>query len=267
MAIGASVGKDGVNEHADVFVVQHLLNDWLAAIAQPRLATDGDCGAKTIAAILAYQSQVLAMPAPDGLISPGGRTWTALTSGLGTVQLSGAAWWRANQARFPNSGVIADLTSPFREKAGAFVHALKDAGASVLISATRRNKIRAHLMHYSWRLANGEVAPRDVPVIAGCAIRWDHGDLAKSRKAAREMAELFDIAYEPSLTSLHIGGRALDMTIRWSGTIHVKDKSGRPHPIGAPQSGATNRDLHAIGASYGVLKLLSDPPHWSETGR
>jgi uncharacterized Zn-binding protein involved in type VI secretion len=25
-------------------------------------------------------------------------------------------------------------------------------------------------------------------------------------------------------------------------------------------------DLHAVGASYGVHKLVSDPPHWSDDG-
>jgi hypothetical protein len=29
---------------------------------------------------------------------------------------------------------------------------------------------------------------------------------------------------------------------------------------------ALNPVLHKIGASYGVIKLLSDPPHWSSDG-
>ena len=70
MAIGASVGQAGINELADVIVVQHLLNDWLGATAQPPLPTDGDCGPRTVAAISAYQARVLALPAPDGLITP-----------------------------------------------------------------------------------------------------------------------------------------------------------------------------------------------------
>ena len=28
----------------------------------------------------------------------------------------------------------------------------------------------------------------------------------------------------------------------------------------------TERDLHSLGASYSVLKLSSDPPHWSDDG-
>jgi hypothetical protein len=36
--------------------------------------------------------------------------------------------------------------------------------------------------------------------------------------------------------------------------------------LGAPQSGITNATLHAIGATYGVHKLLSDTLHWSLDG-
>ena len=266
MAIGASVGKGGVNDLADVIVVQHLLNDWLGAGGQPPLSPDGDCGPRTIAAITQYQAKVLAFPKPDGLISPAGRTWTALAAGKGSELLSGATWWQANQARYPNSAALADLAAPFRQHAEAFIAALRTAGAQVIVSATRRSRIRAHLMHYSWRVSRGEVAPNRVPALAGLAIRWDHGDLAKSQQAAQAMSDLFGIAFQPSLTSLHIEGRAIDMTIGWTGTIQVRDKTGALRAIGAPQSGDANPDLHAIGATYGVLKLISDPPHWSDNG-
>jgi hypothetical protein len=267
MAIGASVGKGGINDLADVIVVQHLLNDWLAATGQPQPTPDGDCGARTVAAITAYQAQVVGLPNPDGLVTPGGKTWTALASGQGSqASLSSAAWWHANQARYPNSSALSDLASPFKARAATFIDSLKAAGAKVTVSATRRNRIRAHLMHYSWRIARGEVAPAAVPALPGLAIRWDHGDLAQSKKGAREMSDLFGITFQPSLTSLHIEGRAIDMTIGWTDTIEVKDKTGKKRPLAAPRTGAANTGLHAIGATYGVIKLLSDPPHWSDNG-
>jgi hypothetical protein len=267
MGIGASVGKGGVNDLADVLVVQHLLNAWLGATGQALLPTSGSCGSLTIAAISAYQGKALAMPRPDGLITPGGKTWTALAAGQGIPPLlSGAAWWNANQARYPNSAAVADLVQPFRDKLTGFVKAMRDAGATVAISATRRNAIRAHLMHYSWCVANGSVAPDKVPAVPGLDIRWDHGALAASRKGAQEMADLFRIAFEPSLTSRHIEGRAIDMTIGWSGTLKIRDKPGKTRKLDAPRTGDANRDLHAVGATYGVIKLLSDPPHWSDDG-
>jgi hypothetical protein len=267
MGIGASVGKGGVNELADVIIVQHLLNDWLAATGQPVLPTSGNCGPLTLGAIEAYQARVLGAASPDGRIDPGGRTWNALSSGTGIpAARSGADWWHANQARFPNSAAIADLVPPFRDNLTAFVAALKEAGATVKVSATRRNRSRAQLMHFSWRIAHDSIAPGDVPAIAGCAIQWDHGDPAASKQGAQEMVDLFGIAFQPSLTSLHIEGRAIDMTIGWTAPIQVRDKSGRARPVDAPRSGDTNRDLHAIGTTYGVIKLASDPPHWSDNG-
>ncbi|MEP9361210.1 hypothetical protein [Sphingomonas sp. KR3-1] len=268
MAIGASVGKGGVNDLADVLVVQHLLNDWLRFTGQKLLATSGDCDKATIAAIIGYQGKVLAMPVPDGLISPGGKTWLALAAGQGArPPLSGADWWNANQAQYPNSAAVADLIQPFRDNVTAFLKALKDAGATVTISATRRNATRAHLMHYSWCVAKGSVAPNKVPSVPGLAIQWDHGDLAKSKAGAQAMSDLFQIAFEPSLTSRHIEGRAIDMTIGWNGTLKIKDRQGKAREIATSPRTGDNPDLQKLGASYGAIKLLSDPPHWSDDGR
>lgn len=268
MAIGEAVGNGGANMLADVLVVQHLLNGWLAAAGKPLLPTTGYCGGLTIAAITGYQAEILGFTRPDGLISPGGKTWQALASGQGaTTLLSGAAWWRANQAKFPNSDRLGDLVHPFRERATLFVNALRSAGAQVTLSSTRRNATRAHLMHYCWCIARGEINPTAVPSRAGLSIRWDHGDATRSKQGAQEMVDLFGIAFKPSLTSLHIEGRAIDMTIRWSDKLVIRDSFGKKFTLTAPRSGEINADLHRIGASFGVFKLLSDPPHWSETGK
>ncbi|MBO9715123.1 hypothetical protein [Sphingomonas sp.] len=269
--IGASVGSGGVNARADVLVVEGLLNRYLAARHEPPLTADGIVDVDTILTIQAYQRGVLGIASPDGKIDPGGKTWKALDAGQGLAPpasspFSGADWWHANEARFPNSAAIADLAKPFGDNAAKFVQALKDAGASVTVSATRRNAVRAQLMHYSWRVAKGGIQPEGVPAIPGCAIAWDHGDLAKSRNGAQEMVDLFGIAFEPSLTSLHIEGRAIDMTIGWNGILKIKDATGKAQEIGAPRSGETNTTLHKLGAGYKVIKLLSDPPHWSATG-
>lgn len=268
MAIGASVGRDGVNELADVLIVQHLLNGWLKTRGEPGLQADGDAGARTLAAITLFQRRVLQSPGPDGRIDPRGRTWDALSSwSPPAALLSGATWWQANQGTYPNSAQVADLAPTFRRKVTEFLSALEDAGAKVLVSSTRRDARRAQLMSHSWRIARGELGAEEASSILGVPIAWQHATLARSRAAAQEMVDLFDIAYEPSLRSLHIEGRAIDMTIGWTGTLRIRDRAGARHGITTPRSGNTNRDLHAVGASYGVIKLLSDPPHWSETGR
>lgn len=77
--ISASVGKGGVNKKEDVTLVQQLLNK---KGASPALVEDGDCGNKTITAIVAFQKASFPdWPAKDhdGLISVGKNTWKKLS--------------------------------------------------------------------------------------------------------------------------------------------------------------------------------------------
>lgn len=283
MTISGSVGRGGVNVPADVAEVQRLINLRIGEMGLPPLQANGVMNDATMTAISRYQSQVLGMRA-DGRVDAGGRTLRALadespmtllrdrlraqaaqTRGQG--QLSGATWFRDNEARFPNSSRVADLAPAFATQTNQFLDALRQAGATVRVSSTLRNRNRAWVMHYAWRIAKGELAPSDVPANPEVSINWDHGDLKASRRAAQEMVNLFGIRYKPSLTSNHIEGTAIDMTISWDQPIHVRDASGRSHRIDQPRSGNTNTDLHAVGATYGLRKLASDPPHWSANGR
>ena len=272
--ISASVGKGGVNNTADVKTVQRLLNKFVTRMKLKVVADDGDCGKDTLTAIRAFQKQLMGIAAPDARVDPGGRTFARLSQSGDTLaaqptpstdELSGGTWWHAHESEFANSRSLLDLTPPFREDVTRFVEAMRDAGATVGINATRRNKIRAYLMHFSFRLGRGDLSARDIPAEPGCAIRWVHDSDAKSRAAAEQMSDLFDIAFKPSLTSLHISGRAVDMTISWSGTLAIKDAAGATHSIAGPRNGG-NLQLHAVGRSYKVHKLISDPPHWSDNG-
>ena len=273
--IGASVGKGGINNPADVLTVQKLLNAHVGAMGLPPLDEDGQIGVNTIGAIRRYQKMVCGMSSGDGRVDVGGQTWQKLNAGTGVdapavppgnPSLSGKAWWHANQALFPNSAKLADLKPPFRDRAIAFIDALKAAGAQVSVTSTLRHPIRAYLMHFSWKVAKGEVAPSAVPARQGCPIVWDHGSLAQSRAAARDMRDAFGMAHNAALKGLHLDGHAIDMEISWSGNLAIKDANGMVHNLGAPRSGRTNADLHKVGKSYGVHKLVSDPPHWSING-
>ena len=58
------------------------------------------------------------------------------------------------------------------------------------------------------------------------------------------------------------------MKVTWTGTLNVKNKDGTVAKItSTPRTGAGNTDLHAVGATYGVVKLVGDGPHWSANGR
>lgn len=171
---------------------------------------------------------------------------------------SGRAWCE----KFPTSASIYDLKPQFAEKAAGFVHALESAGAAIHVSATYRPPERAYLMHWCCQIADGNILPVGIPKMEGVDIDWSHGnDLAAAVAGAKAMKEGYGIAYPAALVSRHTQRLAIDMTIQWKGSIIVKDARGIEH------SCAHQQDLWPIGASYGVHKLASDPPHWSSDGR
>ena len=285
--IGASVGAEGKNEQRDVKVVQRLLNKHNLPPLR-HLSIDGVAGRNTIDSIRHFQSVVVKLRAPDSRVDPGGKTLRHLNRGAVPVErkstrkngsrnstassnntnLSGERWWRANQRRYPNSSNIDKLEGDFRGNVQKFVKSLRNGKANVSVASTLRNKIRAHLMHYSWRIANGDILPSEVPQISGLNIQWNHGDLKASRDAARRMKELFNLAYKPSLTSNHIKGKAVDMNITWKGRLilDVPGKDKLEVIASGPRNGHQNRQLHRVGRKFGVIKLLKDKPHWSYNG-
>jgi len=184
-------------------------------------------------------------------------------------ELSGAKWAQ----RFIGSSNTKDLSSTFRKAVDAFIDAMIDAGIKVRVSATYRPVQRSYLMHWSWKIKHKYVKPEYVPALKGVDIKWTHATSADSLEAARQMVRAFDmsdLSTAPALHSLHNDGLAIDMSIAWSGTVVAKDADGKLVEVKtAPRSGR-NRQLKAIGASYGVKKFIGgakDQPHWSSTGR
>ena len=185
---------------------------------------------------------------------------------------SGSFWvtWANSNAR--NSKNVDDLKEPFRTKAKEFIAALKKAGATVDIDTTKRSEKRAYLFHWAWRISLGKCRPSDATALSGVDIQWNHGDDAASKKGAQEMVKGFGLAVPPAsvnapaLTSHHIAGNAIDMTVRWHGTMKVKDQTGRDVAITFMADVNANKVLHTVGATYGVKKLVTDAPHWSHDG-
>jgi len=193
--------------------------------------------------------------------------------------LSGLNWWNAHKDKpeYLNSTSIDKLDPNFQANVKAFKKALEDAGASIKISTTRRSENRAYVMHWAWRIAKGLVAADKVPSITGVDITWDHGNAAASKKGAQEIVFAAKIAYQPSLTSNHIAGKAIDWTITWTGNLKIKNKPGKevvitslPKHGGMGTTSNGNTDLHAVGKTYGVMKAKFtkiDGPHWSIDGK
>ncbi len=183
--------------------------------------------------------------------------------------LSGLDWFKKNQSKYPNSSKVSDLSGSFKTAVQKFITAMEDAGAKVTVSSTKRDASRAHLMHYAWKVAKGQIKAAKVPKLSGVDIEWDHGDDKKSQAAAQEMigSKGFNMAHIASLTSNHIKGTAIDMTISWSGKLKIKDATGKDVEIIKGSKDGGNKELHTVGKSYGVKKLVSDPPHWSSDGK
>lgn len=196
------------------------------------------------------------------------------------MPVSGKDWVK----KFPTSKSIDDLSPGFGAKVQAFVDALKAAGATMTINATRRPRQRAYMMHFSWRIAKNRIAPGDATKFRpndgedGVDIQWVHKksngspDIAKSRAAAREMVDGFAIgggSVAPALNSNHIRGTAIDMSVKWTGTLSIKNKSGKTVDIKSSPRSSINPDLIAVARTYGVIHFsppAKDPPHWSLNG-
>lgn len=180
---------------------------------------------------------------------------------------SGSQWC----ARFPTSVSVDELITPFRTNVGRFIAALKAANINVSIAATYRPEERAYLMHWAWRIGRELVDPRLAGTHPNVPIDWVHRtaqgtpDLVASKRAAQDMVSTYGMVQIAALHSRHTQRLAIDMTLSWAGTVTIQDGAGTAHSLATPRDGS-NTTLHKVGASYDVIKLVSDPPHWSSDG-
>ena len=192
------------------------------------------------------------------------------------AEKSGKYWVKwANTHANPSSN-IEDLESVFKSSVKEFIKALEDAGITVKTGETKRSKERALLYHWSWKIALGKCKASDADndKMPGVDIQWDHGNDDESKAGAQEMVDGFHLAVPPkstvapAKTSTHIEGKAIDMTITWSGEKEVKKKN-QSAPVKVIFNPDVNQNaiLHEIGESYGIKKLKNDAPHWSYNGK
>ena len=141
---------------------------------------------------------------------------------------------------------------------------------SHVITAGLRPPERSFLFHWCLKVANGTTAPADVPAMAGVDIVWDHGTKAKSRQAAKEMADAFGLVGVAAHPSNHNGGTAIDMKLELSGnsnnkltyTLGTKSvtrtiKTDGEAKVGESSKGKSissigSRQLSKAGADFGV---------------
>jgi hypothetical protein len=178
------------------------------------------------------------------------------------LQPSGREWC----ARFPTSRRLEDLAQPFQQNVGAFIVALRGGAAAVSIAATYRPPERAYLMHWACMIGQSGHDPAAVPHMVGVDIDWTHGgDRQKARGAAQGMMRGYQIRFPAALVSRHTQRRAIDMTIHVPAGAVIAPSGAAAITFREACDGLDPRVI-AIGKSYGVIKLLSDPPHWSDDG-
>jgi hypothetical protein len=198
-------------------------------------------------------------------------------------QLSGASW----NTRWPGGDAdVNHLNAEFGPQVTAFIAAMSEAGLSVRPTSTLRSPQRSYLMHFSYLIAKGKIAPQDVPAYVpiagekGPKVCWVHqtatGKPSKkdSVAAAKELLSALGVdaslGTAPALRSRHNTGDAIDMQIQWTAkSIKVANAAGKTVKIGSTPKDGTNPRLIAVGATYGVhhfVPVAVDRNHWSSDG-
>ena len=217
-------------------------------------------------------------------------------------QKAGAVWCQ----RFAGDDSIGSLNQSFKPRVRDFIDALREGGARVRITSGKRPEQRQYLMHWSWRICRElfwfettrpctgiHWFPPAVPGYSGdmtmgiveIVWRWDsfpsslctirnctqrcaaHQSFCDEALAASgAMTDRYNLVHRPARHSRHNEGNAIDMIISWDGVLNVIQKDGNVATIESLPRNNSNRELHAIGATYGVIKLVSDPPNWSSDG-
>lgn len=206
---------------------------------------------------------VVAAPAPPVSAADEQKEAAATTTKMDKA-LSGLHW----VSEFPGDTTTDKLNDPFKKNVEAFIALLEANGATVDINATFRPIKRASLMHWASWIAYGKIKPSQAEDEQNTGIIWDHGDDAKSVKAAKDMSSKagYDIAYPAALHSNHTRGLAIDMTI----TGLPKTIKGLPGKKSVDIGSAppeTNGKLHDLAWTYyRIKKHKTDRPHWSVDG-
>ena len=125
----AAVGAGAPNKHDDVAVVQSLLKSNGCDPGK----IDGQCGAKTIAAIRKFQAGF--MSTPDGRVDPHGLTWQKLTGTISPlpppappVHPSTTTEWSGDSSRWTQEKKLASLEPRLRSLVPPILEKLRAQG-------------------------------------------------------------------------------------------------------------------------------------------
>ena len=193
-----------------------------------------------------------------------------VVDGLKVHQLSSGTWAWCNNSGYVNGQSLDQLEGDFKDKAKNIIGALRAAGVGVSVASTLRHPVRAAIMRYTFRYSREGVKDQkslDLMAKHGVTVTGD-------RKAATAAVAKFGIAYTPSVTSNHIYGHAVDMSLSnlpagkqiqlYGKTMTIQ--KGSASSKSTAESVRLNNTLNYYGIA-GFKKMLSDKPHWSHNGR
>ena len=98
------------------------------------------------------------------------------------LRLSGKEWVKEYKEKEGQSeeSLLNDLESNFKNNVVTFINVLRNSGASVVVTSTRRSKKRATLMHYAWRIGvSKDITPQQAQIETqkeNIPINWIHTD-------------------------------------------------------------------------------------------
>jgi hypothetical protein len=226
------------------------------------------------------------LPGPGTAVAPTTAPAALDPANLTAEQRLSGAHWQQIATAWDDQPYISALESGFAADLEKFLAMLTANGIGHEITAGLRPPERSYLFKYSLDVTNGRIAPKDVPAMAGVDIIWDHGDDAKSKKAAGELADKFGLVGIAAHPSNHNSGKAVDMKLDFSGnaantltytvgtktvtrTIKTDDEARKGVKAkGKVISGIGSRELSLAGADFDVKRALdNDIVHWSRSGR
>ncbi|HHO53578.1 MAG TPA: hypothetical protein ENK18_22575 [Deltaproteobacteria bacterium] len=175
--------------------------------------------------------------------------------------------------------------SSFPSRVAALVSQIEQQGGEVYLTSFLRYRERGYLMWGAHELRSCESAACVTATIkkleeakswAPVPITWSHPDgWEQTREAARRMADAFDVVYATergARTSKHYDGVAVDfvaMDLPRSLELYAPDGAHQVFDLSAPEQ---TRDLSLtpeliewVEAHFGMSKLRSDYPHWTDT--
>ena len=225
--LNGSVGRGGMNDHADVLQVQKKLNKnlHLMGTASP-FPEDGTLDTRTQEGIIVFQRVAVRLSVPDGRVDPHGRTWAMLAGDQGQATPS--------LIQLPGDGgeysIYTEVTKIYGTP--ATILSIKSLAVSVKAALGVRISVGDISFQNGGHMAPHDSHTRGVDVDIrplredGSGGRVTMNDKEYSHDKTRRLVEL--VSEDPNLKSILFNDSKIPGVKSWSGHdnhLHMRFKS------------------------------------------